>query len=42
MGPVAETGTEGMMQVRPGEMKKSWKGVFAVNSCILMSLLEEW
>ena len=42
MGPVAETGTEEMMQVSPGKAKKSWKGVFAVSSCIPVSLLEKW
>lgn len=42
MGPVAETGTEEMMQVSPGKAKKSWNGVFAVHSCIPTALLETW
>lgn len=37
MGPVAETGTEEMMQVSPGKAKKSWKGVFVVDNCLILA-----
>jgi len=40
MGAVAET--EERVQVSPGKVKKSWKGVFAVNICIATSLLKKW
>lgn len=40
-GTVAETGTEEMMQVSLDKAKKSCKGIFAVNNCIPMSLLEK-